>query len=222
MPQANGWDPFSQPSAARVNDPNTAPASAEPTSQAGPTKDVPQYFFENLDDRTNLDGLISYFTHVLHNSDWVDPQGNQQEIAGLDECTAMVNATIEHMYRNAESSQAFLINLAALCGAKMLMSNRPRCYRVETSEGVYSYYFDWQYRFGPLKGQFTMTHSVPVTMWKKPGPGERSEASQQEEGLTAQQWQAKYGALMDEIEKRDQELYDMQNKVISAMKGDPI
>ncbi|PNP41218.1 hypothetical protein TGAMA5MH_07088 [Trichoderma gamsii] len=222
MPQANGWDPFSQPSTARANEPNNVPTSAGSASQAGPEKDVPKYFFEDLDDRTNLDGLISYFTHVLHNSDWVDPQGNQQEIAGLDECTAMVNATIEHMYKNAESSQAFLINLAALCGAKMLMSNRPRCYRVETSEGVYSYYFDWQYRFGPLKGQFTMTHSVPVTMWKKPGPGERNEASQEEEGLTAQQWQAKYGALMDEIEKRDRELFDMQNKVIGAMKGDPI
>jgi hypothetical protein len=220
LPQANGWDPFSQPPTAGVYDPNAVPTSAGATSQADSTKDVPRYFFEDLEDRTNVDGLISYFTHVLHNSDWVDPQGNQQEIAGMDECTAMVNATVEHMYKNAESSQAFLINLAALCGAKMLMSNRPRCYRVETSEGIFSYYFDWQYRFGPLKGQFTMTHSVPVTMWKKPGPGEARETSAQEEGLTAQQWQAKYGALMDELEKRDQELYEMQNKVISAMKGD--
>lgn len=227
MPQSNGWDLFSPPSAARANDANnTVPASAGSTSRTSPDKDVPRYFFEGLEDRTNLDGLVSYFTHVLHNSDWVDPQGNQQEIAGLDECTAMVNATIEHMYKNAESSQAFLINLAALCGAKMLMSNRPRCYRVETSEGVYSYYFDWQYRFGPLKGQFTMAHSVPVTMWKKPEPGERrgggggGEAPEQEEGLTAQQWQAKYGALMDEMEKRDRELFEMQNKMLAAMKGD--
>ncbi|ETS05196.1 hypothetical protein M419DRAFT_71185 [Trichoderma reesei RUT C-30] len=208
-PQANGWDPFSQP----------------PTAGAGSTsKEVPRYFFEGLEDRTNVDGLISYFTHVLHNSDWVDPEGNQQEIAGMDECTAMVNATVEHMYKNAESSQAFLINLAALCGAKMLMTNRPRCYRVETSEGVYTYYFDWQYRFGHLKGQFTMTHSVPVTMWKKPSAREAAEASQAggppAENLTTEQWQAKYGALMDELEKRDQELFKMQNIVMASMRRD--
>lgn len=223
-PQANGWDPFSQmPTTYETVAP---PTSAGSTSQAGSTsRDVPRYFFEDLEDRTNVDGLISYFTHVLHNSDWVDPQGNQQEIAGMDECTAMVNATVEHMYKNAESSQAFLINLAALCGAKMLMTNRPRCYRVETSAGVYSYHFDWQYRFGDLKGQFTMTHSVPVTMWKKPEPGEAGAASQpadasMEEGLTTEQWQAKYGALMDELERRDQELFEMQNKVMQSMRRD--
>ncbi|KAL6691101.1 ARS binding protein 2 domain-containing protein [Trichoderma pleuroticola] len=224
---ANGWDPFSQPPVAGVYEANAVPPSAGATSQAGSTsnKDVPQYFFEDLDDRTNVDSLISYFTHVLHNSDWIDPQGNQQEIAGMDECTAMVNATVEHMYKNAESSQAFLINLAALCGAKMLMTNRPRCYRVETSEGVYAYHFDWQYRFGHLKGQFTMTHSVPVTMWKKPGPGESVETSQEggpsaAGNLTSEQWQAKYGALMDEIEKRDRELFEMQNKVMESMRRD--
>ncbi|UKZ82107.1 hypothetical protein TrVFT333_009891 [Trichoderma virens FT-333] len=225
-PQANGWDPFSQPPVAGVYEANAVPPSAGATSQAGSTsnRDVPEYFFEDLDDRTNVDGLISYFTHVLHNSDWVDPQGNQQEIAGMDECTAMVNATVEHMYKNAESSQAFLINLAALCGAKMLMNNRPRCYRVETSEGVYTYYFDWQYRFGHLKGQFTMTHSVPVTMWKRPEPGASGEASQEggppAGNLTSEQWQAKYGALMDELEKRDRELFEMQNKVMASMKRD--
>lgn len=223
-PQANGWDPFSQPPTAGVYETNTVPTSAG-ASQAGSTsKEVPRYFFEGLEDRTNVDGLISYFTHVLHNSDWVDPEGNQQEIAGMDECTAMVNATVEHMYKNAESSQAFLINLAALCGAKMLMTNRPRCYRVETSEGVYTYYFDWQYRFGHLKGQFTMTHSVPVTMWKKPSAREAAEASQAggppAENLTTEQWQAKYGALMDELEKRDQELFKMQNIVMASMRRD--
>ncbi|KAH6607979.1 hypothetical protein Trco_004292 [Trichoderma cornu-damae] len=224
-PQANVWDPFSQAQAAGAYDPNALPTSAGATSQGGSTsRELPGYFFEGLDDRTNVDGLISYFTHVLHNSDWVDPQGNQQEVAGLDECTAMVNATLEHMYKNAESSQAFLINLAALCGAKMLMTNRPRCYRVETSEGVYTYYFDWQYRFGHLRGQFTMTHSVPVTMWKRPGPGEPGEASQQgspsAEGLTSEQWQAKYGALVDELERREQELFEMQNKVMLSMRRD--
>ncbi|TFB03714.1 ARS-binding protein 2 [Trichoderma ghanense] len=224
-PQANGWDPFSQPPTAGVYETNTVPTSAG-ASQAGSTsREVPRYFFEGLEDRTNVDGLISYFTHVLHNSDWVDPEGNQQEIAGMDECTAMVNATVEHMYRNAESSQAFLINLAALCGAKMLMTNRPRCYRVETSEGVYTYYFDWQYRFGHLKGQFTMTHSVPVTMWKKPSAREAAEASQPGgpstgENLTTEQWQVKYGALMDELEKRDQELFKMQNIVMASMRRD--
>ncbi|OTA07850.1 hypothetical protein A9Z42_0087770 [Trichoderma parareesei] len=223
-PQANGWDPFSQPPTAGVYETNTVPTSAGASQAGSASKEVPRYFFEGLEDRTNVDGLISYFTHVLHNSDWVDPEGNQQEIAGMDECTAMVNATVEHMYKNAESSQAFLINLAALCGAKMLMTNRPRCYRVETSEGVYTYHFDWQYRFGHLKGQFTMTHSVPVTMWKKPSAREAAEASQaggpSAENLTTEQWQAKYGALMDELEKRDQELFKMQNIVMASMRRD--
>ncbi|KAK5998081.1 ARS-binding protein 2 [Cladobotryum mycophilum] len=214
-------------SAAETNGTTTSGQAPAPPPPAAYVRDVPEYYFEGMDDRTNMDPLISYFTHVLHNADWVDPEGNRQEPAGMEECTAMTNATVEHMYKSAESSQAFLINLAALAGAKMLMTSRPKCHRVETSKDIFTYYFDWQYRFGNLKGQFTMTHSVPLTMWKKKSPEEAAETSDQGDGtmpnkklepLTSEQWQVKYRALMDELERRDQELFDMQTRVMKSLK----
>lgn len=201
-------------------------ASSASSSDRG---DVSGFYFETLEDRTNVDSILSYFTHVLHNADWTDAEGKPQERADVVECTAMANVTLQHMYKTAASSQAFLINLAALAGARMLMANRPKCYRCATDEESNTYQFEWQYRFGHLKGQFTMSHTVPHTMWKKmplTGAGEKPQTQNGEQEiprpaspLTVEQWQSKYDALVKELEQRDQDMRDIQRNVMASLKG---
>ena len=127
-----------------------------------------EYFFEKMEDRTNVDALVSYFVRSMADSEWIDADGNPDEPAGIEESTAIVNAMLQNMYKTSTSPQAFLINLAALAGSMTLVTSRPKCVRVGESDGAYVYKCDWEYRFGHVKGSCTMPQHVPYTMWKKP------------------------------------------------------
>jgi hypothetical protein len=152
------------------------------------------YYFERMEDRTNVDPLMAYLIQLLREGEWSGPDEHPPaEPASLDECTAIANATLDTMYRDATSSQGFFANLAGLAAGRSLMgSDRMRCIRLEDevvpdnanandeqsegqSEGQYSYKFEWEYRLGSLKGRFGLTQKVPKRMWtRQPGGGKGS------------------------------------------------
>lgn len=177
---------------------------------------------------------MAYFIRLTHESDWYDAEGKPTEAASMEEATAIINATLENMYKTAATSQAFLINLAALAGARMLMTNLTRCVRLGEKEDHTAYNCEWEYKFGHLRGYFNMAAAVPFTMWRaKPagvdgqsgaGQGAAASASPNDDldnanpRLQAEHWQNKYKSLLGQVDKMDRELFDLRNKVIDSLK----
>jgi hypothetical protein len=178
------------------------------------------YYFEKIEDRTNVDPLLSYFVQTAHEAQWLDEQGNPDEPASMDEAAALVNATLENMLKTSTSSQAFLINLAALAGARTLLATTARCYRLADEGEFYNYRLEWEYRFGHFKGQFNMTQTVPRSMWRKPSKDNMTAGTTTDgggsDGLSAEDWQRKYVVLLDEMKRRDEELIDLRAKMMTS------
>lgn len=184
--------------------------------------DVKDCRFEKMEDQTNVDALMGFFIQATYNGEWVDANGNPGEQATTEECTAVVNMIIQGMAKRATTVQAFLLNLAALAGAQVLMTRKCRCTRLGEDDDGYSYAFNWEYRFGSFKGVFNLSQHVPRTMWTRPQPEEdgRAETDGELDGLSAGEWQRKYMALRGEMAKRDKELVELRGKVISSLRED--
>ncbi|TQW00559.1 hypothetical protein V2A60_001634 [Cordyceps javanica] len=227
---ADGKEPRSEPTNAAQH---TAIGAGEASDD-----DIPEYFFETMTDRTNIDALMAYFVRMTYESNWFDGEGKPTERASMEESTAIINALLENMYKTAASSQAFLINLAALAGARMLMTDVTRCTRVGEGDGHTAYKCEWEYQLGHLHGYFNLAATVPFTMWRaKPrrraGGGDGGEGSHADGAggsedadepdssnprLQAQHWQKKYKTLLDQVAKMDQELFDLRNQVIGSLR----
>ncbi|KAI9158400.1 ARS-binding protein [Paramyrothecium foliicola] len=209
--QPNGWASITREAAERqasLNSVNTG------SSVASVNSDISEFQFEKMEDRTNVDVVIAFFTRAMHDADWYDAEGNPAEAACLEECTALVNSTMETMYKAAPTPQSFLVNLAALSGARMLMTTRAKCTRLGEDEEKSMYKMDWEYRFGKFKGPYTMMQSVPRTMWER-SKKEDGENGQQETGLplTVGDWQKKYQNLLQTVRDKDKELLELRTKV---------
>ena len=200
---------------------------------------VADYFFEKMEDRTNVDALMAYFIRTTHDGKWVDEDGNPAEPASIEECAAIVNNTMQNIFNKASTEQSFLINIAAFAGASTLMTDVAKCTRLRGDEENHRYSFDWIYRFGTFMGHFTMTAQVPRRMWRGPPTGKQEgEGQESNEGegkeredydsertedgprLSAKDWQRKYEGLMIEMEKREKELLELKSRVMKSLKKD--
>lgn len=185
---------------------------------------VTDYYFEKVEDRTNIDTLIGFFLNTTHGGEWYDHDGKPAEVASVEEASAIVNATLQTMVKTATSPKMFLINLGALAGARVLMTRRPKYYRMLDGDNCHNYKFEWAYRFGELEGDFTMTQSVPWTMFRRPPPpapepdntgmGAGGAAS----GAAAVNWKEKCMALNAELERKERELTELRTKVITTLR----
>lgn len=208
-------------------------AASVPGTGCDPPDEMPEFYFERMEDRTNVDALLAYFVRSMTDSEWLDAEGNPGKPAGIEESTAMVNSMLQNMYKTSTSPQAFLINLAALAGSMMLVTSRPKCARMGESDGTHVYKCDWEYRFGHVKGSFTMSQYVPSTMWKPSeaeaggggsqghGPGEAGAGAsgdgEPEVPLSADDWKRKYQALTEEMYRRNKEIHDLRTRVMSSL-----
>ncbi|KAK2591180.1 hypothetical protein QQS21_011136 [Conoideocrella luteorostrata] len=192
--------------------------------------ELPDYYFDKMADRTNVDALVAYFTRSMSEADWQDVNGNSVKTVDLEESAAMVHAMLQTMYKTATSPQAFLINLAALAGSTTLVTNRPKCTRLSERDGQFTYKCEWEYQFGQVKGGFTFEQAVPASMWAKtktqppvpPVGGEASgggddEGEDKDQLFTKEYWQRKYEVLTAEMATRDKDLADLKFKIMSAL-----
>ncbi|OAQ69165.1 ARS binding protein Abp2 [Pochonia chlamydosporia 170] len=182
---------------------------------------MPDYFFDKMDDRTNVDVLVAYFTRSMSEADWQDIHGNETKKVSIEESAAMVHAMLQTMYQTATSPQAFLINLAALAGSTTLVTARPKCTRLSEDGGQFTYKCEWEYRFGHVKGGFTFEQVVPASMWAKtkkvPTTAGEDGQNPKEDLFTKEYWQQKYEALTVQMEARDKDLADLRDKVMNAL-----
>ena len=184
--------------------------------------EMPDYFFEKMEDRTNVDALMAYFIRSTHAGTWVDEDGNPAQPASIEECVAIVNNSMQNIFKRAASEQSFLINIAAFAGGNSLMSTRVRCVRLRGDEDNHRYSFGWEYRLGEMRGYFTMESCLPRKMWKEMSSREASRQGDPNatngEGASTLDWQRKYEGLLDEMEKKDRELMDLKAKVMMSLR----
>jgi hypothetical protein len=213
--QIEGWDQIAKEAAERQATLNRLNEGS--SSVASVKSDISEFQFEKMEDRTNVDVVIAFFTRALHDADWFDAEGNPGEPASLEECTALVNSTMETMYKAAPTAQSFLVNLAALSGARMLMTTRVKCTRLGGDADKYMYKMDWEYRFGKFKGPYTMIQNLPRSMWEKPNEDANGGGGAGEGPgglpLTAEDWQRKYQNLLQAVRDKDKELLELRTKV---------
>ncbi|KAG6003728.1 hypothetical protein E4U21_001781 [Claviceps maximensis] len=201
--------------------------------------ELEDYYFDKMENRTNVDVLVAYFTRSMTEADWRDHNGNIIPPVDLEQSTAMVHAMLQTMYKTATSAQAFLINLAALAGSITLVRTIPKCTRLSEQDGQFIYKCEWEYQFGQVKGGFTFEQIVPATMWAKakkksqrrrrspppPSAGEdidgangaSTENDEEEQSFSKAYWQKKYEELTIEMMNRDKDLADLKDKVMAAL-----
>ncbi|KAB5585434.1 ARS binding protein 2-domain-containing protein [Coniochaeta sp. 2T2.1] len=189
--------------------------------------------FEDPSDRTNKDDLYGFFAHEVLTADWFDAAGAPIPPCGADEAWAIINTIIENLLKAANTKDAFLINLAALAGGKVLMSTTNlRMTRVEEGRERNRYRCSWELRLGDIKGAYSMEETVECKRFKKVEESEEGGAREgtesavgREDGegdgrapATAEEWQRKYFAMCKAIEKKDRELAEVRLKVVQALR----
>ncbi|KAB5583688.1 ARS binding protein 2-domain-containing protein [Coniochaeta sp. 2T2.1] len=201
----------------------------QPPQQPAPTG----LRFEDPSDRTNKDDLYGFFTHEVLAADWFDAAGAPIPPCGPDEAWAIINTIIENLLKAANTKDAFLINLAALAGGKILMSTTNlRMTRVEEGRERNRYRCSWELRLGDIKGAYSMEETVECKRFKKvEGSKEGGEREGRESTVgreegegdgkapsTAEEWQRKYLAMCKAVEKKDRELAEVRLKVVQALR----
>ncbi|KAG5951905.1 hypothetical protein E4U53_002026 [Claviceps sorghi] len=228
----DGWQRFAK-EATDAYEQNTEPGVGTKDTGVAEDGELEDYYFDKMENRTNIDVLVAYFTRSMSEADWRDHNGNVTPPVDLEQSTAMVHAMLQTMYRTATSPQAFLINLAALAGSITLVRTRPKCTRLSEEDGQFIYKCEWEYQFGQVKGGFTFEQVVPATMWartkKSPPPpppppsaaedanGGSKDNNDEEQPFSKAYWQRKYQELTIEMMNRDKDLADLKDKVMAAL-----
>lgn len=185
--------------------------------------------FEDPTDRTNIDELEGFFTHEILTANWFDAENNPIEPCGVDEAWGICNTVIENLLKAAVTKDAFLINLAALAGGKLLMNTTHlRITKLEEGTDRTKYRCNWELRLGDIKGAYSMEETVLHSKWQtkkrkadKLADGTTAEASTingKDEDAGAEVWQQKYKDMCNVLKKRDQQLADLRCKVMQSLK----
>lgn len=219
---------FTQTTGPSIPQPPPPPPPPPPTQPAQQTGGIR---FEDPTDRTNMDALEGFFAHEILTADWTDAAGLPLPPCGPDEAWAIIDTIIENLLRAASTKDAFLINLAALAGGKMLMSTTNlRIARLEEGGAVNRYRCTWELRLGDIKGVYSMEESVECSRWKKGTADAEAEEGREgrestvgreedkEGGGGAEHWQKKYLDMCEAVRKRDKELAAVRLKVAQALK----
>ncbi|EGY15737.1 ARS-binding protein [Verticillium dahliae VdLs.17] len=179
---------------------------------------TPLGFFDDMEERTNIDATFGYFHSEVLRADWYDASGKRTPPCSLDEAHALVASIIEALYAAAASHAAFLINVAALAGGAMLMTtDKMQIRRLVEYEDRTHFECSWVYRLGSVKGTYRMAQTVQHERWQR--SPDVSEA-EDDPGTTkggGGLWRNKYENLMKEMRAKDKELAAMKRKVLGML-----
>ncbi|KAG5971991.1 hypothetical protein E4U58_007030 [Claviceps cyperi] len=231
-----GWQRLAKEAADAYEQQSQPCVRPKDTTSLAADEEVEDFYFDKMENRTNVDLLVAYFTRSMIEATWCDQNGNSTPPVDLAQSIAMVHATLQTMYKTATSPQAFLINLAALAGSTALVRARPKCTRLGEQDGQFTFKCEWNYQFGGIKGGFTFEQVVPATMWAKAnektqadggeprpddavgGGGGGGEGGDGHGRLHSKEyWQRKYQALTVEMMQKDKDLSDLREKVMGAL-----
>ena len=184
-------------------------------------KDVPRFYFERIEDRTNVDEVLAYMIRSCLAANFLDAEDNPGTPCTTNEALAITNCTLEDMYNNAESPQTFLINLAAVAGGGYLVTEPSRIKRLGVADGMMKYGCAWTYGFGPFRGTYHMELSVPAELIEESDACPDSMSGESEAKLSANEWKTKYENLLMTMNKKDKKFTDLSTKVTDLLKLPP-
>ncbi|RGP77312.1 hypothetical protein FLONG3_4547 [Fusarium longipes] len=184
-------------------------------------RDVPRFYFERIEDRTNVDEVISYMVHGCFATTWLDAEGNPDRGCTASEAMAITHCTIEEMYKTAASPQAFLINLAAVTGGGYLLSGKSKIKRMGVKDGMMVYDCEWEYGFGHFRGTYHMEQLVPVELLDEQDASPESTSEESGAKLSAEEWRSKYENLLMAMEQKDKKFLDLRIKMTDFLKTSP-
>ncbi|KAM7186362.1 ARS-binding protein 2 [Naviculisporaceae sp. PSN 640] len=198
--------------------------------------------FTDKNNHTNKYEMESFFVHQILSGDWFSRSGDAIAPCSVEEAWALAQTVVDNLLKTADTKEAFLINLAALAGGKLLMpANGLKITRLEAEPGKTRYSFDWQLQYGDIRGSFSMKETVLDEKWKNGvttnvdnnsnsggavattsvTAGENE--SQQDE---ASMWKTRYEEMSRRYEatskvlhQRDQELDRLRSMIVGALKG---
>ncbi len=153
---------------------HTDPSDSHETAQTKKGSDgrpLPPYMARfgsgDSDDRTNIADLEAYFLAMVMGSTWVDENNNEIPQCSVEEGTALIEAIIANLTSAAASKEAFLINLAALAGSKVLLNNpKSRIKRLGQTGEYSNYECCWELCIGDVRGQFSIKEKFPSSRLK--------------------------------------------------------
>lgn len=188
---------------------------------------MPQVAFRDPNDRTNFDEVEEFFTYTMMMADWFDARGAHIPPAGMDEIAALSQTVVDNLMRTAGTKEAFLINLSALAGGRMLMPRDSlRITRLENPADMTDrnrYLCQWELRYGDIRGSYSMEETVLHSKWKK----ERKDGEEESRSATAgpegdsdetERWRSICKELMETMSRRDEELAILRKKVLDCMR----
>ncbi|KAK3372872.1 ARS binding protein 2-domain-containing protein [Lasiosphaeria ovina] len=212
------------------------------TAPINGTQGHPRIFFQDRSDRTNKDELEGMFMFELLTASWYDAQGNRIAPCCVDEAWGVTQTVIESLLKAATTKEAFLINLAALAGGKIMMKTGSlRVTRLEQLADRNRYYCAWELRMGDIRGSYTMEETVMHDKWRKRATPAAAAATTtkddvdrsttggiddaaattngNDEPMTAEYWQRKYKEMAGMLQQRDKELTLLRTKVMESIRG---
>jgi hypothetical protein len=182
-------------------------------------------FSQDPTDRTNMDEIHALFVSSILQADWYDAKQNRIPPCGVDEAYAFSQRVIDNLQKAATTKEAFLINLSALAGGKLLMrKDSLRVTRLEELPDRTRYSCNWQLRFGDIVGDMAMEETVMHEKWKKPRKDDHHQGSTSAatsaipNGTQEDEWERKYREVAHTLQERDEELMRLRAKVLDSIR----
>lgn len=111
--------------------------------------------------------MESFFVHQILGGDWFSSSGEPIPPCSVEEAWGLAQTVVENLLKAAATKEAFLINLAALAGGKLLMpASGLKITRLEADPGTRRYSCDWHLQYGDIRGSFSMKETVLDEKWK--------------------------------------------------------
>ncbi|KAK0612844.1 ARS binding protein 2-domain-containing protein [Bombardia bombarda] len=143
------------------------PQPPPPPSQQQKQKKQAAVSFTDPTDRTNLDALEAFFVSEILIASWCDADNKSIPPCTVDEAWGICETVIENLLGTAVTKEAFLINLAALAGGRLLMNtNCLKIKRLEEMGDRTRYSCSWELRLGDIRGEYSMEEVVLVGKWR--------------------------------------------------------
>ncbi|KAM0305302.1 hypothetical protein HYE67_008780 [Fusarium culmorum] len=199
----------------------TSQQQAQNEDQMSHPKDVPRFYFERLEERTNVDEVIAYMVRGCFAANWLDAEGNPAHVCSTNEAMVITNCILEEMYKTAVSPEAFLINLAAVTGGAYLVSGTSKIQRLGVKDGAMKYSCEWEYGFGHFRGTYHMEQAVPLELLEEQDASPEPTSEESGSKLSADEWQAKYENLLMTMKEKDKKFMDLSTKVTDLLKQPP-
>ncbi|KAI0137451.1 ARS binding protein 2-domain-containing protein [Xylariales sp. AK1849] len=184
----------------------------------------PTDYYPESGDMTHVREMESMFVSELLICNWYDAKGNKIAPCGFDEAMAVTKTIIGNMAKKAATTDAFLINLAALAGGSILQGGTKAIItRLEEGPTHNKYLCRWRLRYGSHRGSFSLNETVATDLWKKSDENaELSDSDETDQGDSdAQHWKEKYQELLQAVRSSNQQVTDLKMKIFDSLKNTP-